>query len=316
MISPLLAAILGAAQQGGPVDPNAPAQAAAPTPVPGPDSQAVPPDVVASGTKLPTSAYHQGVLHGAFGVGHTGGNILGMLGDAFLTQAGHAPQYAPRLQQARAAEALQNYSTSPEDALNLYTQVNPEGALRQYGIKRDDDRQQAASDSVIADNTQNRGLKTRGVVGAMINAANEKTFPAMIKRAQAYLSANGSDEVLPDNLDEAKAWASGSESIGDQNKNAALEAYRAQVMDLKNRTEADKKQYYTDSLGVRRQVAKTGQQRADQQGGHMTAADAERARHDQATEAYNNAHPRGAKAGAGAGGAPTWDPAKGKYVFK
>jgi hypothetical protein len=306
------------AQQGGPQpDPNAPAQAPAPV-APAQDSQAVPADIVASGTRLPASQYHTGLLHGSFGVGHTGGNILGMLGDAFLTQAGRAPQYAPRLMQAREAEALQNYGSNPDDALKLYSQVNPIDALRQYGIRRDDDRQQSAADSVIADQKQNRELKTRGVVGAMINASNEKTFPDMIKRAQAYASANGLDETLPSDLDSAKAWASGSDSIGDQNKNAALEAYRAQMMDYRNRTEKDKADYYKGSLGVRQQQANTGQQRADQQGGHLTAADAERAAHDRATEAYNNAHPRGsgAKAGAGAAGAPTWDPAKGKYVFK
>lgn len=319
MIPPILAAILGLAPQGpgqpSPQSANAP-QATTPAPAPAPvDSQAVPPDIVSQA--LPTPSLHQGILHGIFGVGHTGGNILGALGDAFLTQAGHAPQYAPRLQQARAAEALKSYASNPEDALSQYIGVNAPDALHQFDVFHDNTRQQAASDSIIADNKQNRELKTRGLVGSMIYAANDKTWPDMKKRAQAYAAANGLDEVIPDDIDSAKAWASGSESIGDQNRNAALAAYRQQMIDLRNRTEADKKEYYSGSLKVRQQQAQTGQQRADQQGSYQGMTAAERERHDKANEDYNNAHPRGAsRAGTGAAGAPTWDPVKGKYVFK
>lgn len=69
-----------------------------------------------------------GLLGGAFGVGHPLGNFLGILGDALRAQHGLEPVYQPRLQQQRTQSALQNYLVDPQGAMANLMKVNaPEG---------------------------------------------------------------------------------------------------------------------------------------------------------------------------------------------
>lgn len=74
------------------------------------------------------SGYREGLLGGAFGVGRTGGNILGILGDALLMNEGLDPIYQQRLQRARASEALADYRQEPGRAIDAYAQIDPQGA--------------------------------------------------------------------------------------------------------------------------------------------------------------------------------------------
>jgi len=253
----LLGAALGVPQaaEAAPVATGAPVQAS-PLPVPpgvtapaGGAVAAPEPDIQVTNNHIPPPNLRQGIVHGGlFGLGHTGGNILGILGDAFLTQAGHAPQYAPRLQQAREAEALQDFQTDPVGALQKYGMINPQDMLHQTDVMHDNQRQQAAADSVIADNTQNRYLKTRGVLAGMANAAANskdpsKVWPTMLDQMKRYAEANGFTDPLPDSPETAGTWAAGSQSVSDQEKDRAMAAWRAAQEDLRQQAINNRKAY-------------------------------------------------------------------------
>lgn len=54
---------------------------------------------------------------GFLGVGSTGGNVLGAIGDALLIGTGNQPIYRGRLREHRVNEALQNYLSDPDAAI-------------------------------------------------------------------------------------------------------------------------------------------------------------------------------------------------------
>lgn len=85
-----------------------------------------------------------GLLKGGFQVGRTGGNILGLIGDALLVGSGNKAAYGPRLQNQRAAEAVEGFPDDPLGAFNKLGQVDAtsrEQALRGFNDYQDNERQ-------------------------------------------------------------------------------------------------------------------------------------------------------------------------------
>jgi hypothetical protein len=217
---------------------------AQPTSVPGSAPDPVQPDIAVSNRHIDPMTLHQGLLGGMFAGGHTGGNILGLLGDAFLTQAGKAPQYAPRLQQAREAEALKSFDTDPSGALSNLMQINAPLALNQENVLADNNRQQAASNSVIQDQTLARQLKGRNIVAGMIYASNPGTWPAFKAKIKREAERHGLDPAdVPDDMAEAKAWAGGSIPADEQQKIAATAGVTARRLNIAQQN-ADSNEYY------------------------------------------------------------------------
>ena len=104
------------------VSPIDPVQAA-PAPITGD-----PEEIAVSGSS-PFGTLKRGLVQtGPFSMGQTGGNILGLIGDALLVQSGNQKQYDPRLQQARAAEALASYTDDPMDAIRRLNEIDPAAA--------------------------------------------------------------------------------------------------------------------------------------------------------------------------------------------
>lgn len=175
---------------------------APPQPVPPPEEA---PELVVESDGLPPSKYRRGLLGGAFGVGRTGGNILGLIGDAFLMQAGQRPIYSPRLQELREAEALEDYATDPRKALKQYQMVNPQDGLDRWDKYEDNvradgqlTRQNRLLDSQIEDTVAKR-------VQAMFRTATPETLGAITKRAEEYYTAKGlTPPTLPTTVAEAQ----------------------------------------------------------------------------------------------------------------
>lgn len=180
------------------------------------------PEIVVQNEPYPKSKYRNGIVQGGtFRLGGLGGNILGALGDAFLIQSGNAPRYAPRLQQARVSEALENFQTDPERAIGMLMQIDPEAATRLYQsnfenqLKTNEDERQGeelglrrdvTGAQVRASNTQTDSV-VRDRLASMFGQATEQTFPAALSQAQAYAQRYGLDIPLPKTWQEARQWA-------------------------------------------------------------------------------------------------------------
>lgn len=155
------------------------------------------------------SELREGVLKGPFSVGKTGGNILGILGDAFLTQAGHDPRYQPRVREAREAEALAGFSDNPEEAINRLITISPDkGLLQQQNITENAQRQAGIDirQKQVNDEYENN---THTRAGALIGAATKENYPAMRKRYYDYYVARGITPMveLPETFKEAQLLA-------------------------------------------------------------------------------------------------------------
>lgn len=324
MLLPQIAALLGNPQALAQLQGNPQAGGAVPSPVPG----AVPPqpqvpdpgqDITVAGTPIAPSPYHQGLVRkGFFSAGKTGGNILGAIGDAFLTQAGRAPQYAPKLQQIREADALENYGSDPTGALDRLMMVNPSEAVKGYDTYTDNKR----LDTAAGERTRGADLDyenaVRGRVGSMLYASNAKTYPQMLARARAYAQSKGVDlGDLPETFDDAQAWARGDVPVGSQIQLNDMRDYRAQSNAVREQTAASRDRYYTGRLAQTANDSQwkrsQGQQRAD---AATTGAASRVASVAKAPDRSKWTQPvgRGGSVAPGSAKKFVWDPAKGKYV--
>jgi len=242
-MNPLIAALLQGQQETG----QSPFMAQQP--------QEAPPIEVA-GDSFPQSKYREGIIKGGpLRLGSTGGNILGALGDAFLVQAGHAPRYAPRLREARMAEAMENYTTDPLEAIQRLGAIDPKMAAELQNQRLDNERQQAVTDATIMSRQDDYEGNTHSRAGALIGAATESTYPAMRKRYYDYYNARGIEPLfeLPENYD-IDALSSLAQGYIDPTKQATLEsqaAYRAALIEQRGEAEEGRNARHSAGLRVR-----------------------------------------------------------------
>jgi hypothetical protein len=193
-------------------------------------------EIAVTGNPQPRSELDDRIIRGGpLRMGSVGGNILGALGDAFLTQGGRDPQYAPRLQRARAAEALQDYRTDPEGAIDRYLQVDPTGAAELFNQTRDNNRadSQLANQTMGANDEYEANTHTRA--GALIGAAtDEPTYQRVRQRYYSYYQQRGVEPLmeLPETYAEAQRMSTQRAFI-DSEEQAKLDSqrdYREQVL--------------------------------------------------------------------------------------
>lgn len=196
--------------QGGPVQaqpvPVVPQAQALPEAVPGAD-QGAGADVGVQGSRL-----HRGLLGGTFGVGHTGGNIIGALADAFLAQGGRPLQYAPRLQQRRESETLQGFADDPMAAVSRYMAINPDNGL-EAGNNILQTQARAATERRLAraaqdDYDNNTSLRVGGMIQSIRRTPDGRDNPNAASlwprvRAEALRYAQGRGLDLSSSLPES-----------------------------------------------------------------------------------------------------------------
>lgn len=309
LLLPQIAALLGG-QQGLASLPNTP-----PSPVdPGQ------PDIQVNNTSLPDPTRRLGLVHGGtFQIGHTGGNILGLIGDALRGQAGLDPMYAPRVQTARDAEALQNFSTDPLAALQKLTMTNPGAALPAFNQYYDNQRADKATNTAVRDKDAEYEDKANDAVGAMLYGANEKTFPQVLARAKAFAARRGIDvSELPGTWDDAKSWALGRVPVDKQEGIEGLNAYRDASVDARNAATAARDKYYNGRLSQYNDV--NGERRRHNLAAESNTAAGVGVRRDAVNKAPDRSSwtqpTRGGAVAPGAAKKPVWDPALNKYVLK
>ncbi len=230
------------------------------SPMPQTDPSAAQPDISVASHSIPPSQRRSGLIGGGFGVGRTGGNILGILGDALLSASGRNPVYAGRLQQSREAEALQNYSTDPLTALQKLTMIDVSKVLPAFNQYYDNQRADKITDVNVRDKNADYEDSGRSAIGSMLYSANEKTFPAVLARARAFAARRGIDTSdLPQTWEEAKGWATGTVPVEKQEGIETNQAYKDALatyrqQNLQRMTNADRARadYYTKTIGVRR----------------------------------------------------------------
>lgn len=151
---------------------------------------------------------------GMFGVKGTARDILGVLGDAFLTQAGAAPIYRPRREQEKQADALgSDFYENPlasvdrlqqagysKEAQDLYNKITEQEIARQKAAR--DDRSAKATEANTAELMTNRAL---GNVGALLgNVKDDASYQRVRPIALQYLKQRGLESYsagLPDKYD-------------------------------------------------------------------------------------------------------------------
>ena len=155
--------------------------------------------------------------HGLFHVSGTLRDVLGTLGDAFLTQAGHNSVYAPRRQEEKLSDALTGFNqpktynpdgtvkTDPFAAAITRVSALPGGAEIASKLYEQNQANQfrAANISSQIDARTNRNQQQHEVtlnngrkqIGGIMAAAtaNPKLAPLAIQQAYAYAKANGLD---------------------------------------------------------------------------------------------------------------------------
>lgn len=169
---------------------------------------------------------------GMFGIHGTARDILGVLGDAFLTQAGRNTVYEPQRDREQIAQALggsEDFISNPLAAIKKLNDAGyPEQAqelYKQYAtlqISQNSKGAQAALDQARLENERSRGY---GILGAMADprSLNEKTFDAMVPIMVAKAQRSGIDIPPP-----PKDWASGGQAWADQIRRMGIDPYKAE----------------------------------------------------------------------------------------
>lgn len=244
-------------------------------------------DIVVENKPYPKSKYKQGLIGGPFAVGTTGGNILGMLGDAFLAQSGRGPQYAPRLQQLRTGEAIQDLSNDPVRAQQLLAGIDNDLSVDVWNKNADNLVQQRNSQILNQerDERYRNSINTRGF--SLLRAATPETYAAIADQVRRYFVAKGVDpdfnipdtyeeaarlqpwnsQVTPDQQDRAESLADYRDRLLSERRNAeGGRNYRARLTDSTRRSEGQANRSVKVSEGdknreVRRETAAGGRAR-------------------------------------------------------
>jgi hypothetical protein len=143
-------------------------------------------------------------------------NIIGKALDALFMMTGNKPLYEYNMQERDYRRAMQGYSQNPENAARQATTVSgPEGAkvFDYVQDRKNKDRERIG--------------KAEGPLRQMYYAATPETYEAMAAQAAKYAKAQGiPEDMLPANLDEAKAYAEGGYEIKDRMEQRSKDLYR------------------------------------------------------------------------------------------
>ncbi len=206
----------------------------------------LPNEIAVSSTPFRNSLREGIVRRGPFSIGHTGGNILGAIGDALLIGAGRDPVYAPRLHRARSAEALIDYTQDPQRAIDQYSQVDPEKAMILADRLAERQSVGAYRNSQIQANNDEYENRTHGVALGLLGAATPSTYPAIRQRISDYYQSRGITPLfdLPEQYDEeaVQSFARGGIPVAKQAKLAEDRRYHDAVIGQDRMEEAGRTQ--------------------------------------------------------------------------
>jgi hypothetical protein len=204
------------------------------------------------------------VRKGPFSMGQTGGNILGILGDALLIGGGRDPIYQPRLQRAREAEALIDYVDDPERALANLSQINPARAAELTDKLRERQSLQEVRDAQIREADDEYNMLTHDRALAYLGAATEKTYPAIKQVVDRWYADRGVEPLfdLPDQWDETTiaSIASGGIPIAKQRELREDQRYHDAVISQDRREEFGRN--YREVFGETMQTTREGMKQA------------------------------------------------------
>lgn len=147
---------------------------------------------------------------GMFGIKGLGRNILGVLGDAFLMQAGRDPIYRQKVQQEQMGDALSGFTDNPLAAIQRLADLGQGKVANELfdsyserGNNAIKTRAQADRDTAAAANDQydlenNRLNNLRG----LLSTADATSYPALLAIARRRAQQDGVDiSMLPDQYD-------------------------------------------------------------------------------------------------------------------
>lgn len=142
---------------------------------------------------------------GMFGVKGTLRDVIGLLGDAFLTQAGRDPIYGPGREREREAEAMLGFAENPMEAVQRLARVNPDSAQKLYDVITDNQRQMIDTQSQVRNRQDDFDARTDEIAGALLSSANKTTYPAVVEQINRLYASRGTPMrvQLPPAYDEA-----------------------------------------------------------------------------------------------------------------
>lgn len=172
---------------------------------------------------------------GMFGIKGTMRDILGTLGDAFLTQSGNNPLYRQQRQVEKEGDAMLGFADNPLAAVERLAAVNPsaarelqDGVARQEMMKEDRELRALKQEEAYKNNVLDRGSR-------FLDTVNPKNYKDVRNLYNNYL-ANKRVEApweLPEEYDQEAVdrIRMGGIPTKDQWKEGNTQEYREEVLD-------------------------------------------------------------------------------------
>jgi hypothetical protein len=192
--------------------------------------------------------------------------ILGKLADAFLQSRGMAPAFTQRVNEQNIHEAIGDFASDPLRAISRLAQIpgqelNAIKLYQQYQNSAATNESKAIRDSAKKDLIYNR-------VGAMLQASNAQTYPAMKKQVENYVrnvwNMDPAELQLPDEYDPAQisAITMGAIKPGDVMKEEGKNARQDKSLSLREQQQQELMKYRQQVLGLRQQQLNDANARA------------------------------------------------------
>lgn len=167
------------------------------------------------------SKMREGLVKGGFfGMGRTGGNILGTIGDALLIGGGKDPIYQPRLREARTNEALEEFDTDWDGSMKRLAQVDAGAAVELDSARGEAESKQALEAARVRDLQDEYNNVTHDRALAYLGAATDKSYPQVRGIIEKWYADRGVEPMfeLPETYDPdmARSLAGGAVPMKDQ----------------------------------------------------------------------------------------------------
>lgn len=240
---------------------------------------------------------------GPFALGNTGANVLGALGDALLGK----PVYQNKVDRMNMVDALENYRTDPETAVDKVIAVNPEFGIELQNKRALASEMRAVRDAQVLAARQKYEDNVHGTVTRLMGAATKETWPAMRAQVLRYYQGKGVEPPfdIPEKFDEA-----------------AVRQLRLSGVPTKDQYDDEgMAEYRDDQIGVRRESnsirRSLGESRLEETGRHNRTMEGVASRNAD-TNRYRAENPaRGGKSNPLTNlPKPVYDPKTGKFVIK